>query len=253
MTVDREVSALRWKSIRSTGHVAVVDQPADGLMMRTTRRFLRETVEEFARLSAEYCDAVGEMTFTYHERQVHSVLLPTIARVSDAVMAEHPIRRARSGETARAVSQSGWVDYWVLCGSTVFLVELKHVFRGATERQAAQRLNAPWETALSQIGSIPDEEALDLATADKKVVKLALLVMPAYRNSASIDRLSPMGRDMALEAHLATCSTMEPEPQWSAVWSVHPRLQRPYQVANGTWEIYPWVSFVAAVCPVERD
>lgn len=228
----------------------MVDQLADGPMMRTTRKFLRETVEQFATLSAKYCDTVGEMPFVYHERQVHSALLPAIARASDAVLAEHPIRRVLSRDDCRT-SGHGWLDYWVLCGTTVFLVELKHVFRGATAREATFRLSRPWETANQQISSIADEEALALATAARRVVKLALLVMPAYRNSASIDRLDPIGRDMAREAHLATCSSLEPSPQWSAVWSVHQRLQGPYQVANESWETYPWVSFAAAVQPVE--
>ena len=205
-----------WNTIRSAG---CSGRSAGG---RTddedNARFLRETVEQFATLSAKYCDTVGEMPFVYHERQVHSALLPAIARASDAVLAEHPIRRVLSRDDCRT-SGHGWLDYWVLCGTTVFLVELKHVFRGATAREATFRLSRPWETANQQISSIADEEALALATAARRVVKLALLVMPAYRNSASIDRLDPIGRDMAREAHLATCSSLEPSPQWCCMVS----------------------------------
>lgn len=127
---------MRWKTIRSAGYVAVTARPADGPMMRTTGNLPRETVEQFAALSAKYCDAVGETPFVYHERQLHSALLPAIARASNAVLAEHPIRRALSRADSRT-SAYGWVDYWVLCGNTVLLVELKHVFRGATARDGA--------------------------------------------------------------------------------------------------------------------
>lgn len=103
--------AMEWETVWRAGTVAVVDQLTDGLMIRATRKFLRETVEQFAALSAKYCDTVGEMPFTYRERQVHLTLLPAITRASDAVLAEHPIRRSLPKEDCRA-SVHGWVDYW---------------------------------------------------------------------------------------------------------------------------------------------
>lgn len=40
---------------------------------------------------------------------------------------------------------------------------------------------------------------------------------------------------------------MEPPPDWSAVWSLHERLQTTYLVRNAGRELYPWVSFAAAI------
>ena len=64
----------------------MVDEPADGRLIRTARRFLRDTVEQFARLSRQYWDVVGEPPFIYSERQLHSVLFPAVVRASDAGM-----------------------------------------------------------------------------------------------------------------------------------------------------------------------
>lgn len=246
---------MEWKTVRSAGYVGIVDQPSDGRLMRTARKFLRDTAEHFARVSATYCDIVGEPPFTYSERQIHSTLFPAIARAADAVFVEHPVQRRQmraSRDRCRTQPESGgssygWVDYWVLCRSTVFLVEVKHTFRGVAACGPTLRLNRPWNEAIGQIEAITDDEALDLATEANRVAKIALMVMPAYASSRSVGLLEVVNRDDALEHHMETCSSMELPPDWSAVWSLHERLQTAYLVRNGSWELYPWVSFAAAI------
>jgi hypothetical protein len=250
-----EETALEWKTVRSAGYVGIVDQPSDGRLMRTARRFLRDTVEQFARVSTTYCDVVGEPPFTYSERQIHSTLFPAIARAADAVFVEHPVQRKQARahrgrcrtQPGSDGSSHGWVDYWVLCRSTVFLVEVKHAFRGAAACGPTIRLNRPWNEAIGQIEAITDDEAFDLATEANRVAKVALMVIPAYAGSQSVERLEKVNRDAALERHMETCSSMEPHPDWSAVWSLHDRLQATYLVRNGSQELYPWVSFAAAI------
>lgn len=233
----------------------MVDEPADGRLIRTARRFLRDTVEQFARLSRQYWDVVGEPPFIYSERQLHSVLFPAVVRASDAAFVEHPIRRtqrrtSKDGCLVQSAASHGWIDYWVLCGSAVFLVELKHAFRGVSTDGATLRLNGPWQAAIDQIGSITDDDAVDLATDANRVAKIALMVIPAYARSLSSDNLETAERDEALEAHVRMCSSMEPAPDWSAVWLLHERLQTACEMWDGSWELYPWVSFAAAIRPV---
>jgi hypothetical protein len=62
-------------------------------MHHLTSNFGRyETVRTFALSSTQFYRTLNELPFVYKERQVASILLPAIAKVSDAVLVELPTR-----------------------------------------------------------------------------------------------------------------------------------------------------------------
>ena len=81
-------------------------------------------VVAFAKKCCSYVDVVGELPFIYRERQINSLVAPPIMANADAALMEHPITRK-----AKGVPSHGWLDYWVLYKSTVFLIELKHAWK----------------------------------------------------------------------------------------------------------------------------
>lgn len=124
---------MSWETVRRVGYLLEKDALKDGVGIRKSRDFLQKVTKAFADISINYFDKTNELPFIYRERQINSVLLPAIAKVADAVFMEHPIKRRIKGE-----SSHGWLDYWVLYGSTVFLIELKHAWCSVTSNGMCQ-------------------------------------------------------------------------------------------------------------------
>jgi hypothetical protein len=128
---------MNWKTIKNCGYFHSEDCLTDGVGIRNARAFLNEISEQFIRLSANYYDKVGELPCVYKEMQINSVFIPAIARVADAVLAEQPIERSYINDK----KYIGHQDYWVLYGTTVFLIELKHAWLAARSLYMTKKAN----------------------------------------------------------------------------------------------------------------
>jgi hypothetical protein len=231
---------MGWEVVRKAGYILVDSDLKDGPAVRKSKDFLEKTSKSFARACAKYCDAVGELPFTYRERQIASVFLPALAKVSDAVFTEQPIQRR-----AKEKSGPGWLDYWVLCGSTTFLIELKHSWFSSRSKQLRVGTSAAWRKAIEQLRRIHKADALGISSTDH-VVKVAIMIVPSYQSATDKSKLLNVGREESKETFDSFVKQLSPAPNWSSLWSLSEDLQGPYETEVG-WERFPCVTIVAKV------
>ncbi len=215
--------------------------------MSKSGRFLRQVSESFAKACTRYYVAVGELPFVHRERQITTMLLSALVKVSDAVLMEQPISRGTKGK-----STYGWLDYWVLHGSTTFLIELKYSWLSIYSKELRTGTQKAWSNAVKQVRSISQGEARDLAFASSDhVVKLAIMIVPSYRASRDCAKLERMGREQTRENSKEIfdpfVKRLRPAANWCCLWSLHEDLQGPHELDGKVYELYPCAGIVAMV------
>lgn len=236
---------MTWQTLRNAGYLMEIDNLKDGPGIRNTRNFLQNLAKTFVSSCIHYYDKTGELPFIYRERQINSIILPSIAKVSDAVFMEQPIKR----QNKQKFSQ-GWLDYWVLYGTTALLIELKHSWCSVKSNKVRKVTQGAWSTAIKQLDNITEEQAEDLSITSN-TVKIAMMVVPFYKASTKKENLTPIPKEGIMEIHcnLVNKITSEPKykPNWSCIWSLHEKIQKPVQYDDGRYELYPCVSILVRV------
>lgn len=233
---------MTWETVKNSGHLLKQDNLKDGIGVRNSRDFLQKVVKAFIESCVKFHDITDELPFVYRERQIHSVLLPSITKVADAAFIEQPITRK-----IKKSSSHGWLDYWVVYGSTVFIIELKHAWCSATSNKVRKTTQEAWKKALEQLKSVTPNEAKDLSLASSNLVKMAMLVVPFYQSSQDQSKLTKFGKKEAEELFDGLLNGLTPKPNWGGLWLLHQRLQRPIRYNDGRHEIYPYVGILAQV------
>lgn len=231
-----------WETLKNRGYILEKNCLNTGPNVIKTRDFLNKTTKAFTSYCIKYYDMTKEHPFAHRERQVDSMLMPSLCNVADAVFKEQFIERKLSKDS----SSHGWVDYWVLYRKTTFLIELKHPFCSANSTVVRKTTRESYKEAVKQIKSISPEEALNLSFFGKNLVKIALVVVPFYAGSKIKKSLTAFDKEDAEEVFDKLVSGLTPKPDWSCLWLLHDRLQKPVEYEN-CYELYPCVGIVAKV------
>lgn len=235
---------MLWKTLRNTGSILEDNSLSQKHGFKKARSFLQGVADEFARNCARYHDYVGELPFIYQERQMQTVLLPAVSKVGSAVLAEQPvIRKTNQGRS------SGRIDYWVLYGNYVFLIEFRHAWFSARSRKVRRETGRKWNGVIEQIDSISSEDAKALCVYSDKVFKIGLFLVPCYVSRKQKSILRPLPESSADGPFGIWRQYLSPEPNWRCVWTLHERLQREHEFEDGRKEIYPFVFLNAVVKP----
>ena len=136
------------KVIRNSGKVYFEDQLVDGCGIRKARAFLQGTCGSFAKQCVEFHEILKEHPFNYRERQIQSVIFPAMAKHADVVFVEQPVSRDQGTNLGR-------LDYWVLSGGTVFLIEMKHDYHALFSKRVRKSAREKWEEGQRQLAGIP--------------------------------------------------------------------------------------------------
>lgn len=224
-------------TLNNVGKLFITDSMQRGVGIINARSFLNEVLRNFAKNCASYYNFVGEMPFIYKELQLHSVLLPAIAKNSDACMVEQPIKKEFGDGKS-----SGRVDYWVLYGSTVFLIELKHGWISGKSKILREDTLKKWEEAVNQIKSITNDEVRNLCSENLNVVKIALMVCPVFFEGTNKDKLNEVeleDTDFIKNLFTDECdnSRIKTMPNYIAQWKLHESLTEifEYESNNGRY------------------
>lgn len=231
---------MDWVTLRGVGRMRTMDSVRDGKNMRKTRDLLQGVSRNFARGCVSYHDVVGEWPFVYGERQLHSILIPAIAKHADAVFLEQPISRKSID-----AENHGWLDYWVLYRDVVFLIELKHAFFSIASGKLSDRQRKLWSQAIAQLEGISSSQAQEIAHAGG-IVKIALMVLPFSRFSKHESRMVVHGESQMDQYISSVTGALDPHPDWACLWLLHEELQRYEEVTDG-YEIYPAVCLTAKI------
>jgi hypothetical protein len=211
-----------------------------GIGERKSRDLLKEVARNFKKATTEFINATRDPPFAYRERQLHSILLPSISRIGKAVFVEQPVER--KGELS-----DGWLDYWIKNKSFVFFLELKHSYISFRNKKIRQITKNKWRTAWNQL-KISDNDVEKLSMG-LNPIKISLMVLPYYLGSREENNLEPVKRSPEETENMLYNLLNEfkgPKPNWICLWELKKNDQGPYEVRD-SFELYPCVAFIAKV------
>jgi hypothetical protein len=240
-TLNQEslIMELNENTIYNSGKLIQTKKLCKGKGHQITQEFLNNLTEHFIKQSISYYDNVGELPFVYKEKQIHSVLFPAIHNISEAAFLEAPIIRKKSGRI-------GWIDYWVLYKSTVFLIEIKHCWGSVVSPKLSSKIITNWNAVVDQIIDIKKSEITNQSESGSKIIKIALMVIPYYQSSKSSESLKTLGQNECLDTFENHINQFTKKPSCSYIWFLHDRLQEHFEY-NDRFECYPFVGIVAKI------
>ena len=122
-----------------------------------------------------------DLPYTYSERQLDSVILPTLSQLCGGlVLAELPVDRVVKSEDGSSFS-SGRVDYWCIYRGYTFVIEVKHSYDGIKNNITRQDTLQCWETMVgSQLKSIRKTIRQCCEEKTRGVIRLGLHFITSY-------------------------------------------------------------------------
>lgn len=242
-----------YETIKKCGELGIEFDNIIGHGARVSRDLLKELLKRIVIRSTQYYDETGnagepEHVFTYRERQLHSVVCPSVAEIADNFLVEHPLTRKPSGEA----EYRGHVDYWIYYRNYSFLMELKHTFFAYRNADNPRKIiTGKFERALEQLRNVRKKECKRLTFGDG-LRKIALEVVVFYRGLKDERRLKLdlERRDFrALFEKLMRNTDLKYRSNLRALWVLDDRLVKPVEYEK-LFEIYPAVAFIGNISEI---
>ena len=115
---------MKYATIKNCGEFGIEFENIKGAGARVSREFIMKLLKRIVKRSTRYYEETGDHVFIYGEKQLHSVVCPSIADITFSYLMEHPSFRKPAGEE----EYLGNVDYWISYKRYSFLMELKHAY-----------------------------------------------------------------------------------------------------------------------------
>lgn len=224
---------------RGLGKFYVESSVRDGEGIRILKRFLLDTIVEIAKESANFIKYVEQSPFAYSERQLHTIIAPAIARMSNCFIMESPVDRKWSLlDQDNNEDSRGWVDYWCSYKDFSYYLEIKKRYISYTSKNLIQKVKDEWQVAWNQLEAIQDD-AKAQAEVSKKVFKIAVEILTVYIQSKDENKLTYDIEGLLEVQHNAIKQISEvKEANWSCLWILHDSLVEKYSYSSG-YEVYP--------------
>jgi uncharacterized protein YbcV (DUF1398 family) len=236
---------MRYKTLRDYGEIGVKFGDLKELGDKKTREFLYTITENTIKRAITYFEMTeGDNIFSYSERQIHTVVCPAIADITQKYMIERPSTRKPKGEEA----YSGHVDYWASIGRISYLIELKHAKYAYRQNKPRKSILNRFSRAIQQLNSVRAEEVQNLGYGDDFLFKIALEAV-AFRRRISSKEVMDLEADKIRKSfqRLSEVSPLN-GAQMHFLWLLDRRLVKPIEYSDCTM-IYPAVAFIAKVLP----
>lgn len=151
---------LKFKTIGDCGELGFEFSLKDGDGARISKKFLQSLILNIIKRSKKYFDETnGCHIFYWHEKELHSVVCPSIADLTFSYVIEHPITRKPRGKE----EYSGKCDYWINYNNYSFVIELKHSYF-AYKRNPSKIISERFNKCLNQLDEIKTQEARNMLT-----------------------------------------------------------------------------------------
>lgn len=235
---------------KGIGKFFIDSSVTDGEGMRIAKDFLQELLFAFARQSKKYIEHTQEAPFNYSERQIHSMLLPAIATLTDAFLMELPAtRKLRASGGNPKVASNGWVDYWCQYRNVDFLIELKHGFDAYRTETTRQTVLTDWKYMVSEQIKSVKADARYLSQFSNGTILLPIHLISVYEYCREgQERQSIENRDELRRIQKNYKTTLKPAPNWSGMWMLNRALtDQCYIELESGYEYYPGVLMVSRV------
>ena len=198
---------------------------------RVSRDFIEKLFVNMVKKSTIYFDETdNDHIFTYREKQLHTVICPSIEMITPRFVIELPITRKPAGDE----EYQGNVDYWISYRNYTFLLELKHTFFAyKNPGQPHRYIRSKFKDAKKQLENIRIKECRRLAD-NKGTIKIALEVIVFYETSKK--EISNIESDdytySNLLDNMIKNAELENEISFSAIWELDHRLTEPFEFEN---------------------
>lgn len=246
---------MEYETIKGCGKLGIEFGRIGGKGSRVTRDFLHNLLPIVVKRSKQYYVKTGDHVFTYSERQLHSVVCPSIAEITNAYIIEHPITR----KPIREKEYRGNVDYWISHNKFSFLMELKHTYFTYNRLDSPRRSIArKFLDATRQLMRIKKDECEDpyLLAGNKGLIKMALEVVVFRRGTRNPNQ--NLEDDLRLDFKDLFDRMLDNTGLWKktnfrALWLLHENLVEPfeYESTYGIKKvIFPAVAFIGKLFPI---
>jgi hypothetical protein len=231
---------MNWQTVYGAGKTTVIKNTSSGPASTATPKFLREFLLQFVKQCNKYYKATDDIPFNYRELQMHSVMLPAMDRVADAVFVEQPINK---------YGRTGRVDYLVLSRNQVYLIELKHGWMSYKTNKVAGSVQSKWTDAIDSLNQIEWKDAFGIYPSVKTVAKICLIVTPMYEESKNLEKLREQSYsiDTIYQKYDDFGKHLTPNPHWTGIWAVNQQFSKAWPLSNGKYQRYPAVALLAHI------
>lgn len=246
------------EKIENTGIFKFIDTFKDGLGIRVSRNFLESIIIKISQNSIEHIDNVGYPPFIYREKQLHTVLAPAIAELTNnTFLMESPATRNWSARDDKQSDSHGWVDYWCLYKNYDYYIELKHGFISLKGEKLRDCVKQDWLKAFSQLEVLNDEIELQKQFSNKGIFKVILDFLPIYASSGNEDKLLTISNDLSLSFQEDIMKNIADgvsniRANWSCLWIMDDDYKNEVYPFDHGFEKYPAVLFLAHVSELEK-
>lgn len=127
-----------------------------------------------------YIEKTGYTTFCFGELQMHSIIIPALAKNTDCFILEYPIERRVGRE-----NHFGRVDYYCRCNTNKrneyhLFIELKSNKQSLPFNKYREDSIRFWETAYKQIRGIGQEIRINRAFYTKPIIRVCIETIVLY-------------------------------------------------------------------------
>lgn len=240
---------MKWETINRCGKICEAYKKLDlnqGKII--TRKFLYETLREFAKVSTKIFDTTGDRVFEYKEKQLSSIFLPAFYNLSYGVIQEVPTRRKGMGKN----SSHGWLDYWVQKDEKwIYLIEVKQAWQflnGNFRKDSMDKLLK----SIKQLKDIRKIEIRNLSDSET-TYRISLIILPIWRNV-------PREENIQVEDEYPTkipelegttkkmLEMIEKRISWLGLWATPDRMQEAFDVKySKSLQTFPGVCMIASL------
>lgn len=244
---------MEYKWSNKLGEFHAMHNLTDGEGIRITNKYLKSLVEDIVvNAYRQINNTVWIPPFAYNEKQIHTLIAPSINKNSDYYLMESPVKRNWSSIDSRTDDKHGWVDYWSSHKMYDYYFEVKHGFFSYKAMKIRANELEKWNKACEQLDTLIDELEIQKNYCNG-IFKIAFHVMPVYISSVEMRKLQKIEFDarMILETAKSQLSVKN-DVNWSCIWRLADEIDNTYEFTN-TNERYPCVMFLARVYELEKQ
>ncbi len=241
---------MRFATLRNCGQLAIEFNNDDSEGARVARDLLRELVRNSVKRCVAYYDKTGDHVFAHGERELNSVICPSVAAITPAFLTEYLLTRKLAGEDETL----GRVDYWISYRKFSFLLELKHSeFAYKNSKTPGTDIFNKFNEACKQLKAIrkADSQIVAFTSGAKELIKIAFETIVFYRETEKENKkVSLRKKDIiSLFSKIVKNKGLDKPANMRALWILKPELielQAPLEY--GSYDrVYHAVAFVGNI------
>lgn len=207
---------------------------------KSVQKFFDKLHKTFAKETIDFYEQWGLLPFSYSEKQVNSIIVPAIYKITKNIWLEQPFK---IGDKQR------FLDIATTHQGNIYLIELKHSWNSKNENISKQT-DKEWETAIDQIATLKRSNVKRFVNhKDFNIFKIALMVMPTYLTNDFNHRILEHSAEEYAKNIFTKYKEYRSEKyraNYVSTWKVKNYKDYTYEYDGGE-QIFPFISFIAKI------